>query len=132
MCLAGIGLGHFGTLNIFPIYNVSKLPRHPLRFNPHTVWDLSVLLACLSLPPYQHEFSANLTTLWEWLLSETELSPRLSSRENSVLAGFNLQDIHNELYMDPMVLEVASRWWTVDVIELLAPIDIGKGVLKKA
>jgi hypothetical protein len=53
-------------------------------------------------------------------------------REDVVFFGSNLQDIHNELYMEPMVLEVASRWGTVNVIELLAPIDIGKGAVKKA
>jgi hypothetical protein len=34
--------------------------------------------------------------------------------------------------MDPMVLEVATRWGIGDVIELLAPIDIGKGAIEKA
>jgi hypothetical protein len=34
--------------------------------------------------------------------------------------------------MDPMVLEVTSRRGIGDVIELLAPIDIGKGAIEKA
>jgi hypothetical protein len=34
--------------------------------------------------------------------------------------------------MYPMVLEVAPRRRIGDVIELLAPIDIGKGAIEKA
>ena len=53
-------------------------------------------------------------------------------KEKADFSGSQLQNIHNELYMDAMVLKVTSRWGIGDVIELLAPIDIGKGAIEKA
>ena len=71
-------------------------------------------------------------TLWVWALSEAELVATAIQQRKCGFGWLQLQDIHYELYMGPMVLEVASRRRIGDVIELLAPIDIGKGAIEKA
>ncbi len=43
-----------------------------------------------------------------------------------------LQDVQDELHVQAMVLEVASWRGIGDMIKLLAPIDIGKGPIKKS
>ena len=42
-----------------------------------------------------------------------------------------LQDVQDELHVQAMILEVASRGYVGNMIELLTPIDIGKGPIKK-
>ena len=127
-----IGRDHLSSPGICRIYNASKLPLPLfLHFNSSFGIVISGFWPALRL------------TLWMVILaglprpfaqghSEKRDSYSRHPKEIADFSGSQLQNIHNELYMDAMVLEVTSRWGIGDVIELLAPIDIGKGAIEKA